>query len=186
MVVDRVRRGDQRHAIKRQNLRFAADKYLNAACGARVFEQLQQACFLIKQVKGHAQPFHIVGELRHVEQMPLAFDDQRFVVVGAAFGLCECLLHQKRHVTLQVVQFVREFEANLLKGFTGVVAVQIVRRADQLAGREALAQLQQAVLNIALRRDHHHEDAVGRELQKINVAEYLRAFRRGNDARKLR
>ena len=91
----------------------------------------------------------------------------------------------KRHVTLQVVQFVREFEANLLKGFP-VVAVQIVRRADQLAGRETLAQLQQAVLNIALRRDHHHEDAVGRELQKINVAEYLRAFRRGNDARKLR
>ena len=90
--------------------------------------------------------------------MPLAFDNQSVLIHAGFGGARNCLLHQQIDIVLQMRQLVGQLCADVLKGFACKMAIEVIGCVCELAGRVRLLQLQQAVLYITLRRDHHHQN----------------------------
>ena len=95
-------------------------------------------------------------------------------------------LHQLGDLAAQLVDLALQSLAHFLDREAGVVGGEEVARLDQLRLRVVLRGEDDAVLHVAVRRDHDDEDASFAQPQELDVAEHARLARRGDHADEVR
>ena len=118
------------------------------------------------------------------EQIAFTRHDEAVAALGQRRGArVDRRGHQSDDVLAQLLQLVAEQRANGMERLSGVLAIEEIRRLEQLRLRIGLVGMQDAILHVAVGRDNDQQHPPVRQAQEFHVPERgLAPSRRGDDA----
>src|SRR6266705_2133264 len=185
IVTDLIRRGDYRAPFHRRRDVFPSYDHLNFSrtgiTGHAFIQNGHQPGLFFERAKEFAHGF-AAGELRFTQDVRgsvnVDFTRSLFFAYQAAFAEHHRIAQQAIIKRLLLAHQVDDFGANRQQTLAAKLSVQVASRLIQLVLTKVFVEPDDFILDDVRPRDEHHEDALVRQSQKLDVLQTVLSQRR--------